>query len=281
VAAMLKVLKKPYPFSDDLKYNTRVIFFISIGVFAFLWLFQPFEIDSLPVRQKYYLMIGFSLITFLTLSLNLLIIPSLLPKKFASARWNIKKEIIWDSWILFSILVSFFFFTRWIEFMKFNFYTLIKLVLTAILPLSGLIIINHNRMLRSNLKIADEMNSKLKDHKLIQEKIIHFTSDYQKDSLALKSNSILIIRSANNYIEVFWKDENAVKKQMVRCSMITAEEAVKEFRFIFKCHRSYMVNVNYIERFEGNSQGYKLFLENVTFPIPVSRNSSAKLKELI
>jgi hypothetical protein len=278
---MLNIFNKPYPFNDDLKYNTKVIFFISTGVFAFLWLFQPFEIGILPVRQKYYLMLGFGFITFLSLSLYLLFIPSLFPKKFSSAVWSIKKEILWNSWILFTILVGYFFYTKWLGVMKFNFYTVIKLVLTATLPISGLIIVNQNRMLRSHLKLADELNKKLKEHKLNQEKIIHFTSDYQKDSLALKVSSILFIRSANNYIEVFWKEGDIIKNQMVRCSMTSAEEIVKEYKFIFKCHRSFMVNINYIERFEGNSQGYRLYFENINFPIPVSKNSATKLKELI
>ncbi len=33
----------------------------------------------------------------------------------------------------------------------------IKMVLTAILPISVMIIINHNKMLRSNVKKADEL----------------------------------------------------------------------------------------------------------------------------
>ena len=135
---MLKVFNKPYPFSDDLKYNTRVIFFISIGVFAFLWLFQPFEIASLPVQQKYYLMVGFTLIIFLALCLYLLIIPSLFSSKFSSAVWNIKKEILWNSWILFTILVCLFFYSRWLGVMKFNFYTVIKLVLRQPFPFRDL-----------------------------------------------------------------------------------------------------------------------------------------------
>jgi hypothetical protein len=277
----MNVFNKPYPFSDDLKYNARVIFFISLGVVAFLWLFQPFDIAALETNKKYSIIAGFGLITFLTLILYLLIIPSLFPSKFSSTAWNIKKEIMWNSLILFTILVALFFYTRRLGVMEFNFYTVIKLVLTATLPISGLIIINHNRMLRSHLKIADELNKKLKDHKTDQEKIILFTSDYQKDSLALKINSILIIRSANNYIEVFWREGSKIDNQMVRCSMTSAEEVVKEYKHIFKCHRSYMVNINYIERFEGNSQGYKLFFENINFPIPVSQNSVSKLKELI
>ena len=278
---MLNIFNKPYPFNDDLKHNTRVIFFISIGVFVFLWLFQPFDISSLPVRQKYYLLAGFGIVTFLALSLNLLIIPSLFPAKFSSAVWNIKKDILWNSWTLFTILGGYFLFTEWLGIMKFNFYTVIKLVLTAILPISVLIIINYNRMLRTHVKTANELNRKLKEHKQVEDRIIHFISDYQKDSLAIKASTLLLIRSANNYIEIFWKEGDAVRNQMVRCSMITAEGIVKEFKFIFKCHRSFIVNINYIERFEGNSQGYKLYFDSVNFAIPVSKTSVDKLKELI
>jgi len=278
---MLTIFNKPYPFNDDLTHNTKLIFFISIGVFLFLWLFQPFEISLLPTKQKYYLIVGFGFITFLSLSLNLLFIPSYFPKKFSTSKWSIKKEIFWNLWILFTILVGYFFYTNALGVMKFNFYMVIKLVLTAALPITVLIIINYNKILRSNLKLTDELNKKLKENKLIQEKIIHFTSDYQKDSLALKVSNLLIIRSANNYIEVFWKEGEIIKNQMVRCSITHAEDVVKEHKFIFKCHRSFIVNINYIERFEGNSQGYKLFVENVSFTIPVSKNTVSKLQELI
>jgi len=278
---MLKILNKPYPFSEDLKYNTKVIFFISIGIFVFLWLFQPFDIDSLDRKRKYYLIVGFAIITFLTLSVYLLLIPSLFPTKFSSAVWTIKKEIAWNLWILFTILVGYFFFTNSLDAMKFNFYMVIKMVLTAILPITVMIIINHNKMLRAHVKRAEELNRQLKEHKVNQEKVINFKSDYQKDSLAIKVNTLLFVRAADNYIEVFWKDGELIKNQMVRCSITMAEESVKEHKFVFKCHRSYMVNINYIERFEGNSQGYRLFFENVGFPIPVSKNLVGKLQELI
>jgi LytTr DNA-binding domain len=278
---MLNIFNKPYPFNDDLKHNTKLIFFISIGVFVFLWLFQPFDISLLQVKEKYYLIVGLGFITFLSLSLNLLFLPSIIPQMFLSSRWNIKKEIFWNLWILFTILVGYFFYTNALNVMSFNFYMVIKLVLVATLPLSVLIIINHNKMLRSHMKVTDDLNKKLKENKLIQDKIIHFASDYQKDSLAIKVSNLLFIRSANNYIEVFWKEGNLIKNQMVRCSMTNAEEIVKEHKFIFKCHRSFMVNINYIDRFEGNSQGYKIFFENVNFPIPVSKSSVMKLQELI
>lgn len=163
--------------------------------------------------------------------------------------------------------------------MKFDFELVIKLIFTAVFPISILIVVTHNRQLRTNLKVADEVNKKLKENKSTQEKIVYFNSDYQKDSLAIKVNLLLFIRSANNYIEIFWKEGETIKNQMVRLSLTNAEALLKEYRFILKCHRSYMVNVNYIDRIEGNSQGYKLFFQQISFPIPVSKNLVGKLQE--
>lgn len=278
---MLNILNKPYPFNDDLKHNTKIVFFTSLGVFVFLFLFQPFDISTMPVERKYYLLVGFAVVTFLALSLHLMLIPSLFPKRFSSANWSIKKEIFWNLWILFTILLGYFVLTNTLGAMKFSFSTVIKLVLTAVVPITTLIIVNHNRMLRTHLKIAGELNKKLKDNKSLQEKIIHFDSDYQKDSLSIKVNTLLLIRSANNYIEIFWKEGDGVRNQMVRCSMVNAQEIVREYKFIFKCHRSYLVNISYIDRVEGNSQEYKLYFDHVNFPIPVSRDSVSKLKALI
>jgi hypothetical protein len=278
---MRNVFNNPYPFSDDLKHNTKIIFFTSLGVFAFLFLFQPFDINSLPVKVKYYLLSGLTGITFLALSLHLLLIPSLFPKTFTTEGWNIKKEILWNLWILFTILVGYFFFTNALGAMKFGFNMVIKLLLTAVVPISILIVVNHNKILRSHLKMADELSKKLKENKVVQEKIVYFDSDYQKDSLAINVSLLLLIRSANNYIEIFWKDAENIRNQMVRCSMQYAEELLKDHKFIFKCHRSFIININCIDRIEGNSEGYRLFFENISFPIPVSKNSIGRLRELI
>jgi len=278
---MLKILNKPYPFNDDLKFNSLIIFFITLGIFAFLLLFQPFDIDTLPVRQKYIMVAGIAVITFLAFALHLMILPSFFQKRFSSSQWTIKKEILWNLWILFTILGGYFLFTRFMGVMKFGFDMVIKLLFTAVIPISILIIVNYNKMIRSHLRLADEMNKKLKENKSIPEKIIYFNSDYQKDSLAIKISSLLFIRSANNYIEVFWKEVETIKSQMVRTSLLNAEDILKEYKFILKCHRSYLININHIDKIEGNSQGYKLFLENVSFTIPVSRNSIDKLQGLI
>lgn len=278
---MLKFLNKQYPFNNDLKHNTKIIFFISIGVFLFLFLFQPLQIDSLETRDRYILVIGLGVITFLSLSLNLLILPSLFPKVLNGASWNVKKEIFWDLWILFTVGMGYFLYYKTLGIMEFSFDMIIKMLLIAIVPTSVLITFNRNRLLQFHLKTANELNIKLNENKSLPNKLVHFESDYQKDNLSIKVSLILLIRSANNYIEVFWKEDQKIKSQMVRYSLTKAEEILRDDKFIFKCHRSYMVNTLNIDKIKGSPQGYLLFFEKVDFPVPVSKNYIHKLKELI
>ena len=278
---MLKLLNKPYPFNDDFKQNARTIFIISTGVFLFLFLFQPLQIDMLATREKYFLVIGLGIITFLSLSLNLLIMPSLLPKIFIHRNWTIKKEIFWDLWILFTVSVGYYLYYKALGIMVFGFDVIIKIILIAIVPTSVLITFNRNRLLLTHLRTAQEINRKLHDNREIPEKLVHFVSDYQKDTLSVKVSQILLIRSASNYIEVFWKQGGQGSHQMIRYSLTNAEEVLKEYKFIMRCHRSYLVNVNHIDRVEGNSQGYRIYFETIDFAVPVSKNYVNKLRELI
>jgi DNA-binding LytR/AlgR family response regulator len=126
-----------------------------------------------------------------------------------------------------------------------------------------------------------ELNKKLQENKSLEEKMVFFESDYQKDNLSIKINSLLFIRSAKNYIEVFWLEDGDVKKQMVRSSLSKAEEILEDYKFIYKCHRSYIVNIKHIEKIEGSYQGYQLYLKKYDSPIPVSQKNITEFKEMI
>lgn len=278
---MENFLKRPYPFNDDLKHNAKIVFFISIGIFAFLYTFQPLDISSLENKDKIYLIAGLGVITFLSLSVNLMVLPSLFPKIFLHREWIVWKEIIWNVWILSTITFSYFLLYKTLGVFEMDFYTIVKLLLFAVVPLALLIIFNQDRLLRLHLKVAKELNEELKESKTVNEKLIHFESEYQKDKLSIKARLLLFIRSADNYIEVFWKDGDTVHKQLIRSTLVKANELLHDYSYIFKCHRSFIVNVNHIDKVEGNSQGYKLYFENVDFEIPVSKVAVGKLKDKI
>ncbi|MFC2130259.1 LytR/AlgR family response regulator transcription factor [Bacteroidota bacterium] len=278
---MLKFLKKPYPFNDDLAHNAKLVLLISIIALVFLFLFQPDYINSIADKEKIYLIIGISIITFLSLSLNLLILPSIFQKIFSNINWNIRKEILWNLWILFVIASGNLLLFNYLSILNFDLVVIFKIILYGLIPIALLITINQDRLLRSNLKTAIDLNKKLQERKSIQERMVFFESDYMKDSLSIKVSSLLFVRSANNYIEVFWLEGDKATSQMIRSSLKKTEEILMDYKFIFKCHRSYIININHIEKITGNYQGYKLSINNIDFPIPVSQNYIAKFKEMI
>lgn len=278
---MENFLQKPYPFNDDLKRNAKIIFFISISIFLFLLVFQPLDISILANKDKLSLIAGLGVITFLSLSLNLMVLPSLFPNVFLHREWIVWKEILWNLWMLVTIAFGYFLLYKTLGILEFDFYMFVKLSLFAVIPITLLIVFNQNRLLRLHLKISNELNAKLRESKVIQDKLVHFDSEYQKDKLSIKAKFLLLIRSADNYIEVFWKDGDVIKRQLIRGTLQKAADLLEDYTYIFKCHRSFLVNINYIDRVEGNSQGYKLFFEDIDFDIPVSKLAVNELKEKI
>lgn len=279
---MLNFLNKSYPFNDDLKHNAKIIFFISIGVLVFLLIFQPVEYSSYSNKDIFYLISGLAASTFLTLSLNLIVLPSFFPRVFLQNKWVVKKEIIWNIWILFSISASdFLFYVKLFEVIDFSFSVVVRILLLGFLPVAVLIIINQDRLLRSHLKSAIRLNVKLKENKQQKEKLISFESEYKKDSLTIKLDSLILVRSADNYIEVFYKSNGDIKSQMIRSTLAKAEQTLREYDFIFRCHRTFIINVNYIEEITGSSQGYKLYFPKIDFPVLVSQKYINEFKKLI
>ena len=279
---MLKFLNKPYPFNDDFKHNAKIILFISFGILAFLLLFQPIEISSLSRKDIFYLVTGLAISTFLTLSLNLLVLPSLFPKYFDSSKWNIKKEIFWNLWILFAISSSnLFFYSKLFSILTIDPSDIVKIILLGFLPVAVLITINQERLLRSHLRSAQAMNKKLLANKQIKDKFITFESHYKNDHLIIKIDMLILIKSADNYIKVFFESQGTVKNQMIRTTLNQAEELLKEFDFIMRCHRSFIININQINEIQGSSQGYKLFFENIDLPALVSQKYIPEFRKKI
>ncbi len=245
---MFKFLNKPYPFNDDLRHNAKTIFFISLGILVFLLLFQPIDISRFTKKDIFYLVTGLAASTFLILSLNLIVIPSLLPKLFNSNNWDIKREIIWNIWILLAISSSdLLFYSKLFGVIEIKFSDVGEIILLGFLPVAVLIIINQDRLLRSHLKSAQLLNEKLNDKEDQQEKLITFHSEYNKDGLAIKPSALVLIKSSDNYIEIYYKREDTIKKQLVRSSLKKAENAVQNVGFITRCHRGFIVNINFIK----------------------------------
>lgn len=279
---MLKFLKKAYPFNTDLIHNAKIIFFISVVLGLFMFFLQPFNLYELPVKSKLTISSLTAIITFAILSFNLLVLPSYFTRLFVTEKWNIWKEIIWNTWMLSTLVASYFLYFQYAKLgSSYTGITFAKIILIGVIPISILVFLNQNRLLKLNLNDAMDLNKKILSNLNSENDKILFESNYKNDSISLPVKSIITIKSAGNYIEIFWKEKNKTNKHLVRMKLIEAEELLKNYNFIFKCHRTYLINTNLVENAEGNSQGLSLNLAKLDFKIPVSRPHVSKLKEII
>ena len=90
--------------------------------------------------------------------------------------------------------------------------------------------------------------------------------------IAIDLENFLFIKSADNYVEIYYLRDSKIKKELVRTTMKKLDGELKEFP-IKRCHRSFMVNIKKISLSERSPHGLSLSLKG--FPeesIPLSKN---------
>ena len=73
-------------------------------------------------------------------------------------------------------------------------------------------------------------------------------------------------------ISKFFSEENIFKSKLIRNSISNIEEQLIVFKKVKRCHRSYLVNLDKVEKMTGNTRNLNLHISNMNFSIPVSRS---------
>jgi DNA-binding LytR/AlgR family response regulator len=230
---------------------------------------------------------GYGLVTFLILIFDLLLLPLILRRMINFNEWTLIKQILWTSWIIFTIGIANYFYSTfifiglkgWRIFLLFEFFTLT----IGIIPVIFVTVIGNNLRLSANLREAKIFNESITNGRDIVENLqkIKFIASNGKEVLEMDPSNLLYIESMGNYITITHLKDGSLKKTILRCTMKRAEEECADNSSVVKCHRAYLVNVNHIVHIHGNSQGLKLTLHNTDIQIPVSRNYLKDIKTKI
>lgn len=279
---MLNSLNKKYAFNDNLKINARSIVSVSLGIFLFLLFFQPFNIQNPDFNNRLLILATFGAITLVLLSLFRLVIPSIFTKSFSEERWNVKKEIIINLLFVIFNSVSFSFFAKYVGRVPANFHTVINIVIMSIT--SAVVIVVNNRLflLKKQVAILSGNSSEVFQKPTLPKKIeIEFESENKSEYFKLFIGQVILIKSANNYIEVIYKNEDKVTKRLIRNTLKNTEALLKKFPEMIRCHRSCIVNKNLIQKATRGSDGLMLIMFDYNQQIHVSRQYVLQVKEAI
>lgn len=151
----------------------------------------------------------------------------------------------------------------------------IMLVLTGItiMPVFFIIIFLEKVLLRKHIQMAGLLTNKI--HQISAEnkdEELTIFSEKTRDVVKIAANSLLAIEAQGNYSKIHFKDQNQIKSTMILASLKHIESQLYDFKFITRCHKSYIVNLKMISKVMGNSHGYKLELLTFNQSIPVSRS---------
>lgn len=168
---------------------------------------------------------------------------------------------------------------------------IIVFVIIAFIVFISIYILKQRFRKKRNESAGNQLEQKLDEIKQVHHKkpieekepknTVVLKSETGKDEIEITPSEILFLMSSHNYVEVHWQHDEKPNKQLIRNNLKTFEKLLEPFPSIFRCHRSYIVNINKVQKVKGNAQGYKLYIENQTEPVPVSRSYLKKLNEIL
>lgn len=277
---MLQSLNKKYPFNDNLKVNVRTIAFVSLGIFLFLLFFHPLEIQSTDFNNRLIFLATFGAITLALLTIFRLVIPSLFSKAFSEERWTIKKEIIIDFLFVICNSVAFTFFARYVGGIPATFPIVINIVIISITASVVLVVFNQFYLLKKQVeKLSANSPEAFTEPEPGINTEIEFESENKSEYFQLFLEEVILIKSANNYIEVIYKRNDKVSKKLIRNTLKNTEALFSKYPAMVRCHRSCMVNKNCIQKVNKGSDGLVLSMFDYAQQIHVSRQYVLKVKE--
>jgi hypothetical protein len=285
---MLKLLNRPYPFSFQPSRRIKQLLPIGLGVFIFLLLFKPFGLGNDPyfIQTSAYFAFSGTLIGFLTT----VVIPYFFPHFFNESGWTLKRNLIWSLCIYFTFATLMFIAFNLYSIFRydsFHFFTFqsylwwIYLNLIFGVPLGIIVnLINQYYLLKKHLSIADNINKTIrKELEDFPVMLLEFEID-KFNKVEFEVGKLVYVEALGNYINIVY-DCNGIRKITVRETIVNIEQQIDGSGFIYKPHRSYLVNMKNIEKVTGDSQGLKIHLNNSDKIIPVSRNKIKEFRKLV
>jgi DNA-binding LytR/AlgR family response regulator len=108
---------------------------------------------------------------------------------------------------------------------------------------------------------------------------IHVASENQGESFEVKKNDLIYLQSAENYVEVYFLENGKIQKRIIRNTLKQLAKDWEGETALFRCHKSYLINLSRVLAVTGNAQGLKAQLEHVETTIPISRLLIDDLKQ--
>ena len=280
--AIFSWLNKPYYFNPKPLYKLKISIYHGLFIFLFLYIFRPFYLHEFDeIILPYTIGIG---ITAFVATFLILYIPALIFKDyFSEDNWTIGRNLLLMFVGVTFIGVALWYFgeiykepynLRKINLLQFLSYTF----LVSLIPLTFFVFLNEkNIRLRREKKVKE-----IRELKKVQElnntekltKEVSITSENGKEKISFCIDNLVYVTSQGNYASFFIKKDDKINEKILRVTLAKIIAKLEKYPTVIRCHKSYIVNTNYITDISGNARGYLLKSKVIEIDIPVSRSFS-------
>lgn len=277
------LLKRPYFTDTSARYRLKHAAFFGLFVFIFLFVFRPFGLGSLS-GILLIVCAGFGFVTFAAMVILNVFITHLFKKFYKEEDWTLGKEMFQTilniiligcfNFLFFSFLISNNF--SWKAFLWFQF----SAFAVGAIPVSIYLILKEKSSRIRFETEAQQLSGKIEKNRNKAEVYnpVTFYSQKSKENFTIKPDLLFYIQASDNYLDIFFGN-GTLQRKTIRNTLKSAQDKLNDYPVFMRCHRSYIVNIEKIIRITGNAQGYKLHLQGIEEPIPVSRQYNNLIKD--
>jgi len=280
---MFRYLNKPYPFISH-GLQAKLFKAIATGVFVifFLWLFDNKEHNSILQFIDNGIVIFISQLFFLIIFRRLFIHASV---KSLIKFWQYVAGLGVATALGFSLMYLYvtpvyyetgYSFGGFIDYIKENLPFLFPVIL-FILAVDYIFVLRTRKFSEVEL-VMQHAETILSSDSALSQFVLNNESGFPL--FKADKDSILFIKSADNYIEIYYQSEWLVNKEIIRYQL-SAVEADKENNFLTRVHRSWLCNLEKVSHVSGGAQNCTLHFEQSIVSVPVARSRARDIIQTI
>lgn len=273
---------RPYPFDGSWKFHIRNSIVGGLFVTLFLAIFRPFGMQ-IGDGMFWYALGIFAIYGLITAAVLLFlgVIVNRFPRFFNEERWTVGHEILTNVFAILLIASANMIYESTSNGSDFSwplYFHWIKLTfLVGLGPILITVFWKQNILDRRHSEGAEKLNTHLHPKKIAPKPQLTLSGDNQGEELSFSPSDLLYLEASDNYVRVFFEKNEALEKVLLRSSLKKMEGQLSEHPQFFRCHRTYLVNLDRVEEVSGNAQGYKLHLAGTESLVPVSRSLNEEI----
>lgn len=264
--------KNDFSFFNTANYKLALCLSTTIFFYLFLIFFLPFGIDNYNPNHEYTFDFLFEIFKFASALFIVFLFNEFAMHTLIVKTTSLKNIVIWSIWTLLLLsTVTFYiynFLGDWHDYLFISYLGfLVNVSSVLIFPLIGTFFFFRYRFLQTQI----EHILTTKEGSIDADQLISFKGQGSRDEITLSVSNFLYGRAQDNYVELYYVEQNNIKKFLIRSSFRKLINSIDALT-IKRCHRSYMVNLLHVNAIKGVSQEMILNLAPFDSSIPVSKS---------